>query len=77
LPTSPVAVLILHEDGDGPNGTQQRSVVVLDGRDDDQLSDGCVRIGTLNDLDAGDWWDLDAAAAASSSAFSTTSLATA
>jgi secreted PhoX family phosphatase len=45
---------ILHEDGDGPDVGRNNDLwsCLDDGRDDDQLSDGCVRIGTLNDLNA-------------------------
>ena len=45
---------IIHEDGDGPESARNNDlwVVPADGADDDMLSDGCVRIGTLNDLNA-------------------------
>jgi secreted PhoX family phosphatase len=45
---------IFHEDGDGPEVGRNNDLwsCLEDGRDDDQLSDGCVRIGTLNDLNA-------------------------
>ena len=45
---------ILHEDGDGLLVGRNNDLwsCLEDGRDDDQLSDGCVRIGTLNDLNA-------------------------
>jgi secreted PhoX family phosphatase len=46
---------IIHEDGDtefeGPHNNDLWSCLD-DGSDDDLLSDGCLRIGTLNDLDA-------------------------
>lgn len=45
---------ILHEDGDGPEVGRNNDLwsCLDDGTDDDQLSDGCVRIATLNDLNA-------------------------
>ena len=45
---------IFHEDGDGPEVGRNNDLwsCLEDGRDDDKLSDGCVRIGTLNDLNA-------------------------
>ncbi len=45
---------IIHEDGDGPSvGRNNDLWSCLDDADDaDMLSDGCVRIGTLNDLTA-------------------------
>lgn len=47
---------ILHEDGDGAELTPARNNdlwdCLSDGGDDDLLSDGCVRIATLNDLGA-------------------------
>jgi secreted PhoX family phosphatase len=45
---------IFHEDGDGPEVGRNNDLwsCLEDGRDDDRLSDGCVRIGTLNDLSA-------------------------
>jgi secreted PhoX family phosphatase len=45
---------IIHEDGDGPEVGRNNDLwsCVDDGDDDDSLSDGCVRIGTLNDLTA-------------------------
>jgi uncharacterized protein DUF839 len=45
---------ILHEDGDGPEVGRNNDLwsCVDDGNDADHLSDGCVRIGTLNDLTA-------------------------
>jgi secreted PhoX family phosphatase len=48
---------IVHEDGstsDAQGGTRNNDLwdCLDDGQDDDTLSDGCVRIGTLNDLDA-------------------------
>jgi hypothetical protein len=48
---------IIHEDGSttGAQGGDRNNDLwscLDDGKDDDSLSDGCVRIGTLNDLDA-------------------------
>jgi secreted PhoX family phosphatase len=45
---------ILHEDGDGPEVGRNNDLwsCLDDGDDDGYLSDGCVRIGTLNDLTA-------------------------
>ena len=48
---------ILHEDGStvGAQGGDRNNDLwscLDDGQDDDTLSDGCVRVGTLNDLDA-------------------------
>ena len=45
---------IFHEDGDGPEVGRNNDLwsCLEDGADDDKLSDGCVRIGTLNDLNA-------------------------
>lgn len=45
---------VLHEDGDGPAVGRNNDLwsCLDDGGDDDRLSDGCVRIGTLNDLNA-------------------------
>ena len=45
---------IFMEDGDGPDVGRNNDMwsCLDDGRDDDRLSDGCVRIGTLNDLNA-------------------------
>ncbi len=45
---------ILHEDGDGPDTGFNNDLwsCLDDSNDDDQLSDGCVRIATLNDLNA-------------------------
>jgi len=45
---------IIHEDGDGPGVGRNNDLwsCLDDGDDDDYLSDGCVRIGTLNDLTA-------------------------
>ena len=71
---------ILHEDGDGPEvgATTTCGPVSRTAKDDDSLSDGCVRVATLNDLTpsgrAGSSTPTDAA---SSSACSTTSPATA
>ncbi len=45
---------ILMEDGDGPDVGRNNDMWACldDGSDDDQLSDGCIRIATLNDLNA-------------------------
>jgi hypothetical protein len=45
---------IVHEDGDGPAVGRNNDLwsCLEDGADADSLSDGCVRIGTLNDLTA-------------------------
>ena len=45
---------IVHEDGDGPNVGRNNDLwsCADDGDDADGLSDGCIRIGTLNDLTA-------------------------
>jgi hypothetical protein len=45
---------IIHEDGDGPEVGRNNDLwsCLEDGDDADTLSDGCVRIGTLNDLNA-------------------------
>jgi hypothetical protein len=45
---------IIHEDGDGPDVGRNNDIwaCLKDGEDDDTLSDGCVRIATLNDLTA-------------------------
>jgi secreted PhoX family phosphatase len=45
---------ILHEDGDGPAVGRNNDLwaCLEDGMDDDALSDGCVRVATLNDLNA-------------------------
>jgi hypothetical protein len=45
---------ISHEDGDGPMVGRNNDLwsCLDDGDDADQLSDGCVRVGTLNDLTA-------------------------
>lgn len=45
---------IFHEDGDGPEVGRNNDLwsCLEDGADEDKLSDGCVRIGTLNDLTA-------------------------
>jgi len=45
---------ILHEDGAGPAVGRNNDLwaCLEDGRDDDSLSDGCVRVATLNDLNA-------------------------
>jgi secreted PhoX family phosphatase len=49
---------VIHEDGDGPILTPARNNDLWDclpeGSDDDQQSDGCIRIGTLNDLHGGE-----------------------
>jgi hypothetical protein len=44
--------LIIHEDGDQVLGNNDLWDCLPDGADDNLLSDGCVRIGTLNDLEA-------------------------
>lgn len=48
---------ILHEDGDAPGFADDPHnndiwSCLEDGADDDTLSDGCIRIATLNDLNA-------------------------
>ncbi|MGH8547784.1 MAG: alkaline phosphatase PhoX [Methylococcales bacterium] len=48
---------IIHEDGDAPGfavnpHNNDLWACLEDGRDDDSLSDGCIRIATLNDLNA-------------------------
>jgi secreted PhoX family phosphatase len=45
---------IFMEDGDGPEVGRNNDMwaCLEDGHDDDRLSDGCVRIATLNDLNA-------------------------
>jgi secreted PhoX family phosphatase len=45
---------IVHEDGDGPDVGRNNDLWLCleDGDDADSLSDGCVRIATLNDLNA-------------------------
>jgi hypothetical protein len=45
---------IIHEDGDGPEVGRNNDLwsCLDDGDDDDFLSDGCVKIGTINDLNA-------------------------
>lgn len=45
---------ILHEDGAGPDVGRNNDLwaCLEDGQDDDSLSDGCVRVATLNDLNA-------------------------
>lgn len=45
---------VIHEDGDGPEVGRNNDLwsCLEDGDDADSLSDGCVRIGTLNDLTA-------------------------
>ena len=62
--TSPVAGnWITHEDGDGPIAPIPHNKdlwdCLPDGADEDTLSDGCVRIATINDLvgseDAAEW----------------------
>jgi secreted PhoX family phosphatase len=49
---------LVHEDGDGPllNPARNNDLwdCLPDGSDDDQQSDGCIRVGTLNDLHAGE-----------------------
>src|SRR5919198_180534 len=41
---------VVHEDGDQLLGNNDLWDCLPDGGDDDQLSDGCIRIGKLNDL---------------------------
>lgn len=43
---------IIHEDGDQLRGNNDLWDCLPDGADADLLSDGCVRIATLNDLEA-------------------------
>jgi hypothetical protein len=43
---------IIHEDGAQLQGNNDLWDCLSDGADDDLLSDGCVRVGTLNDLEA-------------------------
>jgi Alkaline phosphatase PhoX len=45
---------IFHEDGSGPDVGRNNDLwaCLEDGGDDDSLSDGCVRVGSLNDLNA-------------------------
>jgi Bacterial protein of unknown function (DUF839) len=45
---------ILHEDGAGPDVGRNNDLwsCLEDGADDDALSDGCIRVATLNDLNA-------------------------
>ena len=43
---------VLHEDGDQVLGNNDLWDCLPDGADDNLLSDGCIRVGTLNDLDA-------------------------
>jgi hypothetical protein len=45
---------ILHEDGAGPDVGRNNDLwaCLEDGEDDDSLSDGCVRVASLNDLNA-------------------------
>lgn len=45
---------VVHEDGDGPEVGRNNDLwdCLEDRGDDDSLSDGCIRIGTLNDLTA-------------------------
>jgi hypothetical protein len=43
---------IIHEDGDQLQGNNDLWDCLPDGADDNLLSDGCVRVGTLNDLSA-------------------------
>ena len=45
---------VIHEDGDGPEVGRNNDLwsCLEDGQDADTLSDGCARIGTLNDLTA-------------------------
>lgn len=45
---------IIHEDGDGPDVGRNNDLwsCLDDGDDDETLSDGCLRVATLNDLNA-------------------------
>jgi hypothetical protein len=45
---------IIHEDGDGATFGRNNDLwsCLEDGKDDDLLSDGCIRVGSLNDLTA-------------------------
>jgi secreted PhoX family phosphatase len=43
---------VLQEDGDQVQGNNDLWACLQDGFDDDLLSDGCIRIATLNDLEA-------------------------
>jgi hypothetical protein len=43
---------LLHEDGDQLQGNNDLWDCMDDGQDTDLLSDSCIRVGTLNDLDA-------------------------
>jgi secreted PhoX family phosphatase len=45
---------IIHEDGDGPDVGRNNDLwsCLDDGDDDDRLSDGCAKVGTINDLNA-------------------------
>ncbi len=43
---------VLHEDGDQLQGNNDLWDCLDDGNDDDLLSDSCIRVGTLNDLNA-------------------------
>ncbi|HEY3178975.1 MAG TPA: alkaline phosphatase PhoX [Casimicrobiaceae bacterium] len=45
---------VIHEDGDGPEVGRNNDLWICaeDGADADSLSDGCIRIATLNDLNA-------------------------
>jgi secreted PhoX family phosphatase len=45
---------IIHEDGDGPEVGRNNDLwaCLEDGADMDSLSDGCIRVATLNDLNA-------------------------
>jgi hypothetical protein len=49
---------ILHEDGDGPEVGRNNDLwdCLPDGADDDQQTDGCIRIATINDLVGGAEW---------------------
>jgi hypothetical protein len=48
------AFWIIHEDGDGPEVGRNNDLwsCLDDGRDADGLSDGCLKVATLNDLNA-------------------------
>ena len=43
---------LIHEDGSQLQGNNDLWDCLPDGADDNLLSDGCVRVGTLNDLEA-------------------------
>ena len=43
---------VLHDDGDQVLGNNDLWDCLPDGADDNLLSDGCIRVGTLNNLNA-------------------------